>query len=216
MNCRVVAAMVVLFAHSSWAGTVNITINSLAGTPDALFLTSTNAQLTSANYEVELGYFGTPTTPNPAEEAIIAGSDRNATEGIFTALGDTTGAHSSSGSISINDGDGSFAGLISVDNVSLAVGTRLYLWIKPTGPPSPTDEWGIVSLPAWDLPAGGDLFPAPLLVAPGQIVDQSGVQRGTFAGGVDPIVINLAQVPEPSTFLLGIFGFGLFFLRRRR
>ncbi len=215
MNRLVVAALVVLFAPSSWAGTVNITINSLAGTPDSSFLTSTNGALTSANFEVELGYFGTPTAPSPAEEAIIAGSDRNATQGIFTELGDATGAHSSSGSISINDGDGSFAGFISVDNSSLAVGTSLYLWIKPTGPPAPTDEWGIVNLPGWMLPSGGDLFPASLLIAPGQITDQSGVQRGTFAGGADPVVINLAPVPEPSSLLLGIFGFGLLFRRRR-
>jgi hypothetical protein len=116
------------------------------------------------------------------------------------------------------------------DTASTASGTRLFAWFYDSSTPSPSANWAVVS--------GGNTGPNEsvynpiwLAVAPAavevNIIEVGTLYSQIYAGSgpgisflsnsaIDPEGVNIALIPEPSSFSLVLLGGALMCLRRRK
>lgn len=171
--------------------TINVNSQGAGGKP---ILTSNGSTLTSADFQIQVGFFDDPVA--------LTG---------FNLLGD--GGVSGTGTITIEDTAnganpaGRFSGNIAdVDDAIVTIGTPLFLLVSPIGG---INESGIFSSPDWDSIAGG-LF--QFLAVNTASVDSP---TEVFLGADNGASLALA-VPEPSVAILSLFGLAVFFRRKRR
>lgn len=145
----------------------------------------------------------------------------------FDAIFDTTQAFTNATLV-----DGGTPGLFSLSNSSYTAtaadaGDNVYVWVLNNSNPGSATQQAIFGYNGNKKFADpGDVLPDNLFLsldsdATGLVAHVGGLNTGVDLGGFgSPYfshnLANIAAIPEPSRFVLGFFGLGALFLRRRR